>query len=67
VGIDSHSQPIKAQASILLVLQEEIKQLKRSNLEKDKAIRDLRYEMEARSKHQIETMIAQKSGSIKRL
>jgi hypothetical protein len=67
VGIDSHSQPIKAQTSILLVLQEEIKQLKRSNLEKDKAIRDLRYEMEARSKHQIETMIAQKSGSIKRL
>ena len=67
MGIDSHNKPIKAQTSILLVLQEEIKQLKRSNLEKDKAIRDLKYEMEARSKYQADTVVPQKSGSIKRI
>jgi hypothetical protein len=67
VGGESHSQPVKPQKSIIIMLQEEINQLKRNNLDKDKAIRDLRYELEARSKIQIESMLAQKTASIKRI
>lgn len=51
--MESHSQPVKPQKSIIIMLQEEINQLKHNNLDKDKAIRDLRYELEARSKIQI--------------
>jgi hypothetical protein len=70
VEMESHSQPLKpqkrgAELSMLHVLQDEIKQLQRNNEDKDRMIRELKYELDGRAKKaQLEEMLARQTNSI---